>query len=173
MTNILKKGKKKKVREYLWDHFHLVHEHYGFENCETIDQIYKHTLEFCERKGITAKTDKINPFWRQQFRAEISQILYGLRQKYNSYRASNGETKHIKNKFYLRGFECLNKNGKGHYFYIKNKKENDLVNEQDQRRVLGKKELYQIRKLERKEYLNNQLPAHQKELLDYDGREVA
>lgn len=164
MTSVLKKGKRKIVREYLWDYFHLIHEHYGYENCESIDTIYKHTLEFCERKNIVKKTDKINAYWRDKFKAEISSILYELRQKYNTYISpSSKETVAKKNKYYLRGFQCLNKNGKGHYFYPKNNNEMDEIEQQDKRRVENKTTIFEIRKLERSEYIQKQLG---------DGREI-
>lgn len=170
---ILTKKQLANLREYLWDYFHLPHEHYGFENAKTTDDVVKLSMEYCERKKFISKVDKTNLFFRDQFLLKcVSPLMSQLKKKYNRVKTDDGCFKSIKNKWYLRGFEC-EQNGNNYYYYFP--RPNDELNRiriQDEGRVEAKKISFEIREIERVEYLK-QLPAPEKIDKITDGNEIA
>jgi len=160
MTTIIKRKYKKKVKDFLWDRFHLVHEHIGFENAESIDKIIDVARKYCEKQNIISTTDKINPLFRDKFLQEISSIVcYWLRTKYHKRIKDDGAIETRENKYFLRGFECELVNGKGYYYYPKNEIEQNRIITFDLNRLDSKKRNFEIRQLERKDY-RDLLPSH-------------
>ena len=172
MTTVIKRKYKKKVKDFLWDRFHLVHEHQGFENAESIDKIVDIVRGYCEKQNIINRTDKINPLFRDKFLQEISSIIsYWLRTKYHRRITDDGSLITRENKYFLRGFECEIIKGRGHYYYPTNEIEQNRIITFDKDRLDSKKRGFEIRQLERKDYrdllpftdYNPKLPEHDKD----------
>lgn len=161
------------LREYLWNYFRLPYEHYGFENAKSTDEIVKVSMDYCQRKNFISRADKVNIFFRDQFLIKcVSPILSQLKIKYNKVLTDEGEVKKTKSKWYLRGFECEKNKDNFYYYYPRPNEELERIRERDHGSVEAKKNNFKIREIERKEYIKQQLPAHQKELLD-EHKEVA
>ena len=159
---ILAKKQIAKLRNYLWDSFHLPHEHYGFENSKTTDFIVNLSVKYCEKKQFINRTDKSNPFFRDQFLITIvSPILQSFKTKYHKVRQEDGTFRSIKNKWFLRCFECEKIGMSYHYYYPKNQEELNRIVERDAVLVENKETNFKIRYTERKEYAK-QLPGHVK-----------
>jgi len=175
MTTILSGAHKTSVRNFLWDYFHMVHEHLGYENSKTIDDIVRIVGNYCVKKQIVKQLKFNNPYFKDKFLQEVSGILcYWLRTKFHRYRDKEGNWKTTKepNKFYLRGLECQKIKGKGTYYYPKTFTEQKIIRIQDKNRVEGTNLGFDIREGEREIYSKDLIEHKEHPKLD-ESREIA
>ena len=157
---ILTKKQIAKLRTFYWDYLHLPHEHYGFETSKTTDFLLSLGIKFCEKKQFINHVDKINPFFRDQFLITmVSPILQSFKTKYYKVRQDDGSYKNIKNKWFLRGFECEKIGMHYHYYYPRPGEELNRIITRDETLVESKKINFEIRAIERGEYIKF-LPGH-------------